>query len=312
VLPKSIKCSRKREGRFAPPCPCLPRSRNARQIQGLWSLCAAPRGTARLGCYHTRTESKAMVRMPFGKSHGQPFSRVPSDYLVWALGACDLVRRLRQGIAEKLADSAWQTDLGNAVSRLYRETSLRFHPDQGGSTEAMQALNVAYQRLQELTKADGVPGPGGRRLLMRPEQSCAFQGAYPPRAWPWLSQKGNPTICCGYGPCPTPLPGGRAPPAAAQGAAPRLRLPGGRGQGGGGRADTFPGRRDGRNPARNAPGAGGGGPWRVTRRTAGGRAGTSRPGAPLAQRLRGGGSTDVGRETEPGAKRSGHAIDGPS
>jgi curved DNA-binding protein CbpA len=36
------------------------------------------------------------------------------------------------------------------IGRWYREMSLRFHPDRGGSDEAMQAINHAHDRLKEL------------------------------------------------------------------------------------------------------------------------------------------------------------------
>jgi curved DNA-binding protein CbpA len=35
------------------------------------------------------------------------------------------------------------------VKAVYRELSLQFHPDRGGNTEAMKAINLFYERLTE-------------------------------------------------------------------------------------------------------------------------------------------------------------------
>jgi hypothetical protein len=41
-------------------------------------------------------------------------------------------------------------DVGAAVSRWFRELSMTFHPDRGGSHERMVALNIAHERLKEV------------------------------------------------------------------------------------------------------------------------------------------------------------------
>jgi hypothetical protein len=54
---------------------------------------------------------------------------------------------LRREGMEQAAPQSWE----NRVTQVFREMALRYHPDRGGSTEAMQAVNDYYQRLKELT-----------------------------------------------------------------------------------------------------------------------------------------------------------------
>ena len=44
--------------------------------------------------------------------------------------------------------ASWQA----VLRQWHHEMVLHFHPDRGGSTEVMQALNVAYERLVSLTE----------------------------------------------------------------------------------------------------------------------------------------------------------------
>ena len=41
----------------------------------------------------------------------------------------------------------------DVVRTWHREMVLKFHPDRGGSNEAMQAINTAHDRLKELVGA---------------------------------------------------------------------------------------------------------------------------------------------------------------
>jgi hypothetical protein len=41
-------------------------------------------------------------------------------------------------------------DLAEVLRTSYRQLVLDFHPDRGGSTEAMQAINEAYNRLRKI------------------------------------------------------------------------------------------------------------------------------------------------------------------
>lgn len=93
---------------------------------------------------------------------------VPSDYLRWMLDSCDLWDATRQAIEEVLrrryaepegdewdeppprgsrADSA-PARLAEGVRTWYRRMTLRYHPDRGGSTEAMQVIVDAHNELR--------------------------------------------------------------------------------------------------------------------------------------------------------------------
>lgn len=92
--------------------------------------------------------------MPFGKYKGKPLGEVPGDYLEWVLKNCTRTSAyLRGAIQRELhsrATSPASSISGIIVARWYREMSLRFHPDRGGSHEAMVAVNACYERLKEL------------------------------------------------------------------------------------------------------------------------------------------------------------------
>jgi hypothetical protein len=103
-------------------------------------------------------------RFTFGKYHGKLVADVPEGYLIWCLNECSsLSPRLRRAIQEELdrrQPAEWADDdmaeerhrevLLALARRWHREMSLRFHPDRGGSQEAMQAANAGYERLVEM------------------------------------------------------------------------------------------------------------------------------------------------------------------
>jgi hypothetical protein len=119
-----------------------------------------------------------VIHMPFGRYRGEPLSRVPlMSYLRWCLRKCDnLEEYLRDAIAEEVrrrgpredrhpGDAGYGAaggttgqagavvDLQPIIARWYRELCLRWHPDRGGSTEAMHAVNDAHDRLRQLVGA---------------------------------------------------------------------------------------------------------------------------------------------------------------
>ncbi len=110
--------------------------------------------------------------MPFGKYRGQPLSAIPADYLLWVLSNIrelnpitrrEIEFRLGIGKAERRAPSpaASPAPVDRAMDALkgwYRKSSLRFHPDHGGSTAAQAVVNECYQAVKKALEGAG----GGR------------------------------------------------------------------------------------------------------------------------------------------------------
>jgi hypothetical protein len=108
-------------------------------------------------------------RMTFGKHEGEQVSDVPTSYLRWCLRICDnLEPWLRSAIAREMdrrnQEKARQeqpqqarrdlpANLTELIPRWYRQLALRYHPDRGGSVEAMRVVNDAHERLRELLQA---------------------------------------------------------------------------------------------------------------------------------------------------------------
>jgi hypothetical protein len=92
------------------------------------------------------------MRMPFGKFKGTEIDEIKPQYLQWLLENIPLREPLRTAVFEvmetmpgpdKIAMPATQK-----VKGIYRELSMKYHPDRGGSKEAMQAVNEFYGKLR--------------------------------------------------------------------------------------------------------------------------------------------------------------------
>ena len=96
--------------------------------------------------------------MPFGKYQGRAICDLPHEYVRW-LDSIDLREPLRTQISEELAARrSWQ-EYRRARATLKRKLDLsgwysklveRFHPDNGGSPEAMEAVDAAKELLERI------------------------------------------------------------------------------------------------------------------------------------------------------------------
>lgn len=87
------------------------------------------------------------MKMTFGKYRGVDVADVPAWYLEWVLGnVADLQPALRLAIEERVSGrSAPPVAMPRDVLKsVYREMSRRYHPDHGGSNQAMTAINDMY------------------------------------------------------------------------------------------------------------------------------------------------------------------------
>uniref|UniRef100_A0A7C4QKX3 J domain-containing protein n=1 Tax=Schlesneria paludicola TaxID=360056 RepID=A0A7C4QKX3_9PLAN len=100
------------------------------------------------------------MRMPFGKYRGQPLSEIPQHYLEWLLRSVDLRPSLEAAVIAELNQRYKPPpppiDLKAVTKAWYRQLTLKYHPDRGGSNAAMAAINDAYDVLRELLARNGV------------------------------------------------------------------------------------------------------------------------------------------------------------
>src|SRR6202045_1778297 len=103
-------------------------------------------------------------RLYFGKHKGCLLRDVPTSYLEWILREGTFDEDLLTDVDDELWNRTEAQYGGNAnnshearppakwdevLAKWHREMVLRFHPDRGGSHEAMKAINVAADRLRE-------------------------------------------------------------------------------------------------------------------------------------------------------------------
>jgi hypothetical protein len=126
-------------------------------------------------------------KMPFGKHRGKKFAKLPTDYLLWLRDShSGLGAELRQTVEQELSrrpdvpdgdappppkakpreeeDEPKEADatpdyvplssqgqtLTSNVRMIYRNLAMKYHPDRGGTAEAMEALNELHDQVQDL------------------------------------------------------------------------------------------------------------------------------------------------------------------
>ncbi|MFH0730751.1 MAG: DUF3820 family protein [Pseudomonadota bacterium] len=100
------------------------------------------------------------MKIPFGKYKGEYVRYLPDDYLWWLCGQNFLKSPLCQVVRdeasqrwpdrfEALPDKQSETrpDLKRAIQSVFWELANTFHPDHGGNTQAMQALNLFREKI---------------------------------------------------------------------------------------------------------------------------------------------------------------------
>lgn len=118
-----------------------------------------------------------MPTMPFGKHRDEDIEDIETPYLLWVIDnvkrlAPWLDRAIRRELRSRDADGPRDgyeheetrrthpppplPDLRDIVSRWHRQLSKQFHPGSGGSTEKMQAVNVARDTMLEMLAGEGL------------------------------------------------------------------------------------------------------------------------------------------------------------
>jgi uncharacterized protein (DUF3820 family) len=91
--------------------------------------------------------------MPFGKYKGVMIKDLPTNYVCYAITEFDLPEDLRAILFNQLMANIGGWDFiddsqitNTKIDHAYKKTAVKYHPDKGGSTEAMQAINE-FRRL---------------------------------------------------------------------------------------------------------------------------------------------------------------------
>lgn len=102
------------------------------------------------------------MKILFGKYKGVELEEIPTEYLEWVVGNVERINPYvlaaikdeldirRPSLFKKSTKQA--PELLTKTSLVYKTLSKKYHPDVGGNTQAMQALNEFYENLKEILR----------------------------------------------------------------------------------------------------------------------------------------------------------------
>jgi Putative quorum-sensing-regulated virulence factor len=102
-----------------------------------------------------------VIRMPFGKYKGELVCEIPDEYVEWLHSLDDLREPLRSAIRQEWqlrfeVDDRTTADTRRMAEAIiatgYRALALEHHPDRGGATATMQAVNAAASWLRQAVR----------------------------------------------------------------------------------------------------------------------------------------------------------------
>lgn len=101
--------------------------------------------------------SQLRLVMPFGKYKGMHVDEIPVEYLHWLWNNVSLFDPLKSvvhyllfGFDMPTVNTVNDIPETDEISRIYKQLAMKWHPDRGGTKEAMQAINEFREMLKDI------------------------------------------------------------------------------------------------------------------------------------------------------------------